>query len=228
MTSTPRKWVTLRGGSGQTMFYHLLRRVLPWAVCTSWRSGLHSTVVGILLGYLFYCGAQWTEAPGGRLRARREEEETSVGRATFLVGMVRLGFPGREEVSLQKSLEHQRRRPASTARHGKEDLASRPKIVPWNSAASSWVLPYNLRKGEWGMDRMSWEKPLILRMNLHCVHFHILSFCWAFSVFSFFLLTPTLWGISWFSVLPGRRYYFKGPPNVEQEKKTHLMGGLWI
>ena len=58
VTSTPRKWVTLRGGSGQTMFYHLLRRVLHWAVCTSWRSGLHSTVVGILLGYLFYCGAQ--------------------------------------------------------------------------------------------------------------------------------------------------------------------------
>ena len=58
VTSTPRKRVTLREGSGQTMFYHLLRRVPPWTVCTSWRSGLRSTVVGILLGYLFYCGAQ--------------------------------------------------------------------------------------------------------------------------------------------------------------------------
>lgn len=87
----PRKQVTLRRGSGQTMFYHLCRRVPPCAVCTPWRSGLRCTVVGLLLGYLFYCGAQWTESPGAGLRARREEEETSVGRATFLVGMLRLG-----------------------------------------------------------------------------------------------------------------------------------------
>lgn len=164
------------------------REVPCSAVYTYWMSRICSAAVSIVLGSLLCRILDWNHLRQEK-KTRREEEGTAVGRAMFLVEVVRLGsqegnrFPRRVWIII------------CIQGHAWQDLASWPKMVPWNRAVSQWALPYQRGREPWGRTEWAGRNHSII----------------CFFSFFFFLMTPTLWEYTWFSLLLGR-YYFKGPP----------------
>lgn len=130
-----------------------------------------------------------------------------MGRAMFLVEVVRLGsqegnrFPRRVWIII------------CIQGHAWQDLASWPKMVPWNRAVSQWALPYQQGREPWGRTEWAGRNHSIICF----FSFFFLDDSYTLGIHMIFLVTrevllqrTTLW-----------RY-------VEQEIKIYLMSGLWI